>query len=155
MDTNGKLMIFAIVLNVFAGIGAFLFGFIDDFFGGKKTIQLTNAGFVIALVIAFLAPIINNGELYFWLSGILIGIFMGPNQAASRSFMGRLIPDNKENEFYGFFAFSGKATAFLGPMLFTVVVSYTDSMRLSLLMLAFLFLIGIFLLRKVSDPQTN
>ena len=80
---------------------------------------------------------------------------MGPNQAASRSFMGRLIPDNKENEFYGFFAFSGKATAFLGPMLFTVVVSYTDSMRLSLLMLAFLFLIGIFLLRKVSDPQIN
>ena len=155
MDTNGKLMIFAIVLNVFAGIGAFLFGFIDDYIGGKKTIQLTNAGFVIALVIAFLAPIIKNGELYFWLSGILIGIFMGPNQAASRSFMGRLIPDNKENEFYGFFAFSGKATAFLGPMLFTVVVSYTDSMRLSLLMLAFLFLIGIFLLRKVSDPQTN
>ena len=155
MDTNGKLMIFAIVLNVFAGIGAFLFGFIDDYIGGKKTIQLTNAGFVIALVIAFLAPIIKNGELYFWLSGILIGIFMGPNQAASRSFMGRLIPDNKENEFYGFFAFSGKATAFLGPMLFTVVVSYTDSMRLSLLMLAFLFLIGIFLLRKVSDPQIN
>ena len=155
MDTNGKLMIFAIVLNVFAGIGAFLFGFIDDYIGGKRTIQLTNLGFVIALVIAFLAPIIKNGELYFWLSGILIGIFMGPNQAASRSFMGRLIPDNKENEFYGFFAFSGKATAFLGPMLFTVVVSYTDSMRLSLLMLAFLFLIGIFLLRKVNDPQIN
>ena len=64
MDTNGKLMIFAIVLNVFAGIGAFLFGFIDDYIGGKKTIQLTNAGFVIALVIA-LAPIIKNGELYF------------------------------------------------------------------------------------------
>ncbi|MBI44643.1 MAG: MFS transporter [Candidatus Marinimicrobia bacterium] len=155
MDTNGKLMIFAIVLNVFAGIGAFLFGFIDDCIGGKKTIQLTNLGFIIALIIAFLAPSLKNGEIYFWISGILIGIFMGPNQAASRSLMGRLIPENKENEFYGFFAFSGKATAFLGPLLFTIVISYTDSMRLSLLMLAFLFLIGMILLKKVKDPQMS
>ena len=42
MDTNGKLMIFGIVLNVFAGLGAFLLGFLDDLIGGKKTIQLTN-----------------------------------------------------------------------------------------------------------------
>ena len=151
MDTNGKLMIFGIVLNVFAGIGAFLFGFIDDYIGGKKTVQLTNLGFIIALIIAFLAPNLDNGEIYFWISGILIGIFMGPNQAASRSLMGRLIPENKENEFYGFFAFSGKATAFLGPLLFTIMIYYTKSMRISLLMLAFLFLIGMILLRNVKD----
>ena len=155
MDTNGKLMIFAIVLNIFAGIGAFLIGFIDDYIGGKRTIQLTNLGFIIALTIAFLAPSLENGEIYFWISGILIGVFMGPNQAASRSLMGRLIPENKENEFYGFFAFSGKATAFLGPLLFTVVITYTDSMRISLLMLAFLFLIGMILLKKLKDPQIN
>ena len=153
MDTNGKLMIFAIVLNVFAGIGAFLFGFIDDYIGGKKTIQLTNAGFVIALVIAFLAPIINNGELYFWLSGILIGIFMGPNQAASRSFMGRLIPDNKENEFYGFFAFSGKATSFVGPLLFSTIVAFTDSIRLGLAVVSILFIIGVILLNNVDENK--
>ena len=78
---------------------------------------------------------------------------MGPNQAASRSFMGRIIPKNKENEFYGFFAFSGKATAFLGPMLFTLVIDLTNSMRLSLLMLAVLFLIGIILLHPVKSPS--
>ena len=78
---------------------------------------------------------------------------MGPNQAASRSFMARLIPKNKENEFYGFFAFSGKATAFLGPLLFTIVIGYTNNMRISLLMLAFLFLFGMILLRKVKEPQ--
>ena len=141
MDTNGKLMIFGIVLNVFAGIGAFLFGFLDDYLGGKKTIQITNFGFIVALLIAFIAPVLENGEFYFWIAGGLIGIFMGPNQAASRSLMGRLIPDNKENEFYGFFAFSGKATAFLGPLLFTVVVTLTGDIRLSLLMLAVLFFI--------------
>ena len=150
MDTNGKLMIFGIVLNIFAGIGAFLFGFLDDYLGGKKTIQITNFGFIVALLIAFIAPILENGEFYFWIAGGLIGIFMGPNQAASRSLMGRLIPENKENEFYGFFAFSGKATAFLGPLLFTVVVTLTGDIRLSLLMLAVLFFIGMLMLNSVD-----
>ena len=150
MDTNGKLMIFGIVLNVFAGVGAFLLGFLDDYIGGKKTIQLTNFGFIIALVIAFIAPTLENGEFYFWISGALIGIFMGPNQSASRSLMGRLIPESKENEFYGFFAFSGKATAFLGPLLFTLVIDYTNNMRLSLLMLAVLFFIGMIVLNSVD-----
>ena len=64
--------------------------------------------------------------------------------------MGRLIPESKENEFYGFFAFSGKATAFLGPLLFTLVIDYTNNMRLSLLMLAVLFFIGMIVLNSVD-----
>ena len=153
MDTNGKLMIFGIVLNVFAGVGAFLFGFLDDLIGGKKTVQITNLGFIVALLIAFIAPVLNNGELYFWISGILVGIFMGPNQAASRSLMGRMIPENKENEFYGFFAFSGKATAFLGPLLFTLVIDFTGNMRWSMLMLAGMFLIGMYILNGVVSEK--
>ena len=155
MDTNGKLMIFGIVLNVFAGIGAFLFGFLDDLIGGKKTIQITNFGFIIALLIAFIAPSLENGELYFWVCGILVGTFMGPNQAASRSLMGRMIPSTKENEFYGFFAFSGKATAFLGPLLFTLVIDLTGNMRWSMLMLALMFLVGMYLLNSVKTRKIN
>ena len=150
MDTNGKLMIFGIVLNVFAGIGAFLFGFLDDLIGGKRTIQITNFGFIIALLIAFIAPSLEHGELYFWICGILVGTFMGPNQAASRSLMGRMIPSSKENEFYGFFAFSGKATAFLGPLLFTLVIDLTGNMRWSMLMLALMFSVGMYILNNVK-----
>ncbi len=153
MDTDGKFMIFGIVLNIFAGIGAFLLGFLCDYCGGKKTIQITNLGFIIALLIAFIAPELENGELYFWVSGVLVGIFMGPNQAASRSLMGRMIPEDKENEFYGFFAFSGKATAFLGPLLFTLVIDYTHDMRWAMLMLAILFLIGMILLSGVHEEN--
>ena len=150
---TGELFLFAIVLNVFAGIGAFLLGFLDDILGGKKTIQITNFGFVIACLIAFLAPLFIYGESLFWFAGCLIGIFMGPNQASSRSLMGRLIPKSKENEFYGFFAFSGKATAFLGPLLFQQVLHYTGIMRWSILMIALLFVIGILLLKNVDEKE--
>ena len=154
MDTNGKLMIFGIILNVFAGLGAFLFGFLDDYIGGKKTVQITNFGFIVALLIAFIAPALKNGEMYFWISGILVGTFMGPNQAASRSLMGRMIPKNKENEFYGFFAFSGKATAFLGPLFFTLVIDLTGDMRWSMLMLAIMFSVGMYILQGVESEDS-
>ena len=150
---TGKLFLFAIVLNVFAGIGAFLLGFLDDILGGKRTIQITNFGFVVACLIAFLAPLFVYGESLFWFAGCLIGIFMGPNQASSRSLMGRLIPKSKESEFYGFFAFSGKATAFLGPLLFQQVLHDSGNMRWSILMIALLFVIGIFLLKNVNEKE--
>ena len=35
--------------------------------------------------------------------------------------MARLTPNDKKNEFFGFYALTGKATAFLGPLLFGVV----------------------------------
>ena len=81
-------------------------GFLDDIIGSKKTIQITNFGFIIACFIAFIAPVFSldnlgiSGESLFWFSGCLIGIFAGPNQAASRSLIGRFMPQNKENEFY-------------------------------------------------------
>jgi len=153
MTTNGKLMIFGIVLNIFAGIGAFSFGFLDDYIGGKKTIQITNIGFIVAILMAFIAPLLQNGEVWFWIAGALIGIFLGPNQSASRSLMARLIPKDKENEFYGFFAFSGKATAFLGPLIFTLIITYTNNMRYAILMLAVLFLFGILLLNRVDTDK--
>tara|TARA_B100000686_G_C16295005_1_gene715538 strand:+ start:344 stop:664 length:321 start_codon:yes stop_codon:yes gene_type:complete len=91
-----------------------------------------------------------TGKNIFWISGILIGIFSGPNQAASRSLMGKLTPPNKENEFFGFFAFSGKATSFVGPLIFSLAVSLTSDLRYGIMMVLILFALGAFLLSRVK-----
>ena len=138
-------------------MGAFLLGFLDDLVGGKKTIQISNIGFILACTLAVIAPSLDGfiieGRSIFWIAGILIGICSGPNQAASRSFMGRMTPKDKENEFYGFFAFSGKATAFIGPLLFSTVVSLTNDLRYGLAIVAILFFIGFLLLNKVNYTE--
>ena len=64
--------------------------------------------------------------------------------------MGRLIPKDKENEFFGFFAFSGKATSFLGPLLFSLSVDIFNDLRYGILMIAILFILGYFLLSRVK-----
>ena len=152
--TFNDIFLFGIVLNITAGIGAFIFGFLDDALGGKKTIQISNLGFILACILAVIAPTFSSsfieGKTIFWIAGILIGICSGPNQAASRSLMGRMIPRNKENEFYGFFAFSGKATAFIGPFLFSSIVSITGDLKYGLLMVAVLFFIGFILMNSVK-----
>ena len=153
--TFNEIFLFGIILNITAGLGAFLFGFLDDILGSKKTIQITNYGFIVACILAVFAGSTDffmglTGKNIFWISGVLIGIFSGPNQAASRSLMGRLTPENKENEFFGFFAFSGKATSFIGPLLFSLSVSLTSDLRYGIVMILILFIIGTFLLSRVK-----
>ena len=163
--TMQEIFLFAIVLNITAGIGAFLLGFLDDLIGGKRTIQISNIGLIIAALIAVLSPnrdlfnlsvpfvgqLIITGKTFFWLAGILIGIFSGPNQSASRSLMARFIPKQKENEFFGFFAFSGKATAFAGPFLLGYLTLAFGSQRYGIAVVLAFLVIGALLLRSVDE----
>ena len=159
------ILIFGIVLNVAAGFGAFLMGFLDDMIGGKTTIQISNVGLIVACIIAVSAPdrdlfnitlpiigsMLITGKSMFWLSGILIGIFSGPNQSASRSLMARFVPKDRENEFFGFFAFSGKATAFMGPFLLGVLTQIFESQRYGIAVVILFLIVGFLLLRSVDE----
>jgi UMF1 family MFS transporter len=144
-----EIMIFGIVLNITAGAGAFLFGFLDDRLGGKTTILVSLLGLLIASFVA----VATTDKTLFWFAGILVGIFSGPNQSASRSLMGRFIPIEKESQFFGFFAFSGKFTAFLGPMLLGLMTDLFDSQRAGMSMVIFFFIIGGILLALVDEKK--
>ena len=147
--TFNEIMIFGIVLNVTAGLGAFLLGFLDDVIGGKNTIQISNIGLIIACLLA----VFTTSKTVFWIAGILIGICSGPNQASSRSLMARFIPKEKTNEFFGFFAFSGKATAFVGPMMLGILTEAFGSQRFGVAVVALLVFAGAFFLHKVDEEE--
>ena len=144
-----EIMIFGIVLNVAAGTGALIMGIFDDRLGGKTTIQISNGVLAMAVLMAVLAP----GKTWFWVSGVLVGFFAGPNQSASRSLLGRFVPKEKENQFYGFFAFSGKLTAFLGPMLLGVLTQAFDSQRAGVAVVILFFIVGGLLLARVDEAR--
>ena len=114
-DTFGmslsEVIIFGVVLNVAAGLGAFLFGWVDDWIGSRRTAALSLAG----LILASVAAVSVQTDLWLWVSGCFIGLFVGPVQAASRSLMARLSPPKQQAAYFGLYALSGKATAFAGP----------------------------------------
>lgn len=144
-----EILMFGIVLNIAAGIGAYAMGFLDDRIGGKKTIQITNLAFIFATLLAIFAPT----KLWFWIAGIIVGFFLGPNQAVSRSLMGRFLPPDKETEFYGFFAFSGKATAFVGPFFLGRLTALFNSQRVGMSIVLVMFIVGGLLLMTVDEEE--
>ena len=142
-----ELGIFGIVLNVAAGIGAFALGFLDDYLGSKRTIQISLWG----LILAATAAVLTHERWVFWMAATLVGICAGPNQAASRSLLGRFVPPSKENEFYGLFAFSGKATAFLGPLLLGELTRIFSTQRVGMAVVVLFFALGLSLLASVDE----
>ena len=142
------LVTFGIVINVGAGLGALAFGFVDDRIGGKATVGLSVAALAAATLLAALA----QTRTAFWAAAVLVGIFAGPNQSASRSLMARFVPAKHESEFFGFFAFSGKVTSFLGPALLGVL-SDLYSQRVGVASLLVFFLVGALILRRVDERE--
>jgi UMF1 family MFS transporter len=147
--TTEEVIVFGIALNVAAGLGALAFGFLDDLIGGKRTIFISLAGLFAAGLLAVLTPSV----FWFWVAGIVVGLLAGPNQAASRSLMGRFVPATKETEFYGFFAFSGKATSFLGPLLLGQFTLFFANQRAGVATVLLFFIVGGLLLRRVDEKE--
>ncbi len=143
---GSEVLIFGIVLNVVAGLGALGFGFVDDKIGGKNTLLITLVGLTAATGLAVAAP----NRTWFWVAGVLIGIFVGPNQSASRSLMGRFVPEKHKGEFFGFFAFSGKVTSFMGPMLLAALV-IPFGQRVAVASLLVFFIVGALILMTVDE----
>ncbi len=144
-----ELILFGIALNVTAGIGAALFGWIDDKIGPKKTIVISVCALMILSALVLLAPT----KTWFWIIAMPLGIFVGPSQAASRSMMTHLAPPELRNEMFGLYALSGKATAFMGPAVLGWVTAIADSQRAGMATILVFFMIGLVLLIKVPDTQ--
>jgi UMF1 family MFS transporter len=144
-----EVILFGVALNVTAGLGAVVFGFVDDKVGGKKTILVSLVALSLAALMAVWAPT----RFWFWIAGLLIGIFVGPNQSASRSLMGRFVPEQHQAEFFGFFAFSGKATSFLGPLLLGAAAQAFNSQRAGVATVIAFFVVGGFLLATVDERR--
>ena len=149
-----EVMQLGIILNIAAGIGSFIFGYVEDKIGVKKIINISLLILIFATLIAYIAPETEFPKELFWIAAVLIGLMVGPNQSCSRSLMRKLTPEDKKNEFFGFFALTGKATSFLGPLLFGIVTFYYDQ-QLALWIVIFFFVIGLFLFNRINFNSLN
>jgi UMF1 family MFS transporter len=143
-----EVVTFGIVLNVAAGIGALVFAWLDDWLGSKRVIVIALVGLIGASLLAVAATTLT----WLWVAGIAIGTFVGPAQAASRSLMARLTTPDNRAAYFGLYALSGKATAFLGPALVASITAALDSQRAGIAAIIAFFVVGLALLAWVPEP---
>ena len=90
----------------------------------------------------------------FYAVAIVAGLGLGSVQSASRAYLSLLIPEGREAEMFGFYAFCGKTSSVLGPLVFgSATYLASGDQRPGFLVLTALMLTGLVLLRRVPDPS--
>ena len=146
-----EILIFGIILNVTAGLGAAGFAWIDDRIGARSTILIALA----ALVVLGAGLLAVESKLWFYILGSALGIFVGPAQAASRSLMAHLAPPQLTGEMFGLFALSGKVSSFIGPALVGWLTLATSSQRWGMSVIIALMALGGLLLLTVRPVRPD
>lgn len=144
-----EILVFGIILNIAAGIGAFGFAWIDDWIGPKRTIVIS----LLALIGFGVVALLVETKLGLYIAGSALGIFIGPVQAASRSMMAHIAPRELQTEMFGLYALSGKVTAWAGPALVGWVTYLAGSQRLGLATILLFFVVGLLLLLPLRAPD--
>ncbi len=143
-----EVILFGIVINLTAGIGAASFAWLDDHLGPRRTILIALGG----LICFGGALLLASGKFWFWALALPLGLFVGPAQAASRSFMAHLAPPHMRAEMFGLFALSGKATAFLGPLFLAWATLAFNSQRAGMATIIVFLAVGFVLMLPLKDP---
>ena len=140
---------FGIAMNVAAGLGAMAFAWLDDYKGAKLTILIS----LTVMVICGSAMLLVHSKLLFWVYGMGLSLCVGPVQAASRSLMIRLSPKELITEMFGLYAFSGKATAFMGPWILGAITLAFHSQRLGMSIVIVFLIFGALILTRVKEKK--
>lgn len=149
--TESQVLAFGIGLNVTAGLGAVGFAHLDDRIGSRNTIVIA----LLALLVTSAGTLLAQSVTAFWVAGLALGIFVGPAQAASRSLLARMAPAQQRNQLFGLFTLSGKATAFLGPLLVGWLTFLSGSQRVGMAVILGLWLVGLVLMLTVPADRPD
>jgi UMF1 family MFS transporter len=147
------VIIFGIAANLVAGVSTIIAGRFDDRFGPRAVIITALAGLVVAGLVVFFAR--DGGQIVFWVFGLLLCLFVGPAQAASRSFLARVTPAGREGEIFGLYATTGRAASFLSPLAWAGMIAIFGSTAWGILGIVLILLVGLILMLFVRLPNSG
>ncbi len=146
--SQGDLILCFLMIQAVAFLGALAFGWAADHVGHKPSIATT---LIIYIGVCLWGSLIRTrGE--FWILGAVVGLILGGSQAASRSFLSIMVPEEKSAQFFGFFALTGKLSMAVGPAVFGLV-SQIYSLRAAVASLSIFFALGLVILYFIRTPE--
>jgi len=150
LGLESKSLLMALLVTQFVAFPAALaFGWFGGRFGARTGILIAIAVYVCLTFGAYFV----GSERDFLVLAIVVGLVQGGIQSLSRSLYGRLVPEGKSGEFFGFYNMMGKFAAVLGPTLTGVVAYATHDPRIGIMSISLLFATGgVLLLRVKSVP---
>jgi UMF1 family MFS transporter len=152
--SSSEFILLYLVSTVSSIAGSFLFGYITQSKGPRLAVTYVGVLLLVALFIAVFA----QTALWFWVAGSMFGISLGSMWVTSRTYIIELTPDEKRGQFFGLFAFSGKVSSIIGPLLYgTITLIFHDlgtlASRMALGSLIIMAIIGLGFLLKLKGLE--
>ena len=110
--------------------------------------------YLVLKIIFGIGVLIAPSGLWFWVLGLIVGLFIGPVQSASRSLISHKVPPEHRAQIFGFYMLSGKITSFLGPTLYASIVLLTNNERAGMVTAVLFFIVGLFVLGNKEPGST-
>jgi len=169
------LLLFGLALTPAGIIGGLLGGFIDARIGSKRAIQISVTGALVTMIIAIsitpdqilfvpydaaaagplwsFAYFRTLPEVLYLANFIVLVIFIGAIFSNSRAMMARISPISMMSQFFGLYAVSGWATAFVGHGLVAFFTSTFNSQRAGFASPILLLTVGLIIMFWVREER--
>jgi UMF1 family MFS transporter len=171
---GAERLLVGVFLTVFAIAAGFIGGWLDDIFGSKKAIVFTIAGNFVALLAAvsitpttiFFIPFEGLDEpvwefaffqtlpeIAYLCVSVLFALFITSAYANSRTMLARIAPQGEMTKFFGLYALSGQATAFVAPLMVAFATGMFDSQRIGFASVLILLGVGVVMMLFVKEER--
>lgn len=151
-DTTKTYILFGILIT--SAIGGTLSGIVADKFGHKRTLVFILAGWI--FILPFVGLVTNFA--LFVVSTTIMGLWYGSNWTVSRSVMSYVAPKGKHNLAFAYFGLAERASSFIGPIVWGLIVSNLVSIgsqryRIAVLAVTVFVVLGLIALLRVKDDR--
>jgi UMF1 family MFS transporter len=161
------LIVFVILVQITNVVGAFVFGYLVDRIGAKPSLVASLVLMIGVVVWLFF----NQTQMGFFAIGAVAGFAMAGAQSVSRTMVAIFAPAGQSAEFYGFFAFAGRTSSFIGPLVYgtlaaeaalwfqargqDVALAEASGQRVAILSIAVFILLGLIALAFVKEDEAR
>jgi UMF1 family MFS transporter len=137
--------------------GAYFFGRLPNKIGNVNALKITIIIWCITCYGAYLLDKDDPLVMYkFFGLGAAIGLVLGAIQTLSRSTYSKLLPETKDTTtYFSFFDVTEKIAIVWGTFIFGLVLSITESMKMSILLIAVFFLASLVILSFVKNRSVK
>lgn len=164
--------VYGILLSVFAALGGWLGGRLADRIGTKRALQLSLGVMIVAALLSLgfapgrlffvlhypagtavaALPLFRTApEIFYIASVMLIAVCLVATYANSRAMLARIAPESRMTEFFGLYALSGEASAFIAPLAVSFATGASGSQQWGMAAILVFLVVGLAGLSFVRD----
>jgi UMF1 family MFS transporter len=168
--------LYGIVLSVFAALGGLLGGRLADSIGTKRALQFSIAGTILSALLSLgfapdrlffvlpyepgkpvaNLPMFNTAPELFYIASVMgIAVCLVATYANSRTMMARIAPEQRMTEFFGLYALSGEATAFMAPLAVAYATQASGSQQWGMAVIVAFLAVGLVGLSFVRETRAE